>query len=147
MSIGNEILKFVKPLIETYTGGQPIRKVLLNAGIKRVTKLTPNLSKTVLHVRKNRPEFGKALLDLIMGSDELSKKFKAPFSEMCKIVNLKVKLLIDEKEAIAKELGEQDAHKEDIVSKMTDTQANEAVDEMIDKAEQVVSDLLKEEVK
>ena len=133
MSAINDILGAFKPIIETYTEGQPIHKFLVKAGIKRATKLTPNLSKSMLYMKSNRTDLFNAFVKLLTGNDELSKQFRLHFSEICKNINLKTSILVDEKSKIAKELNKQDEQKEDIISKLSNEDADKIVDKILDK--------------
>lgn len=131
MSVFTEIWNVLKPVIETYTEGKTIPRFLVNAGIKQATKLTPNLSKSILYGKDNKAEHVSSIIKLLTGQDDLSKQFRKVFSDFCKIWNLKTSLLIEEKAKIAEELNKQDEVKEDTVKKLNEGQANAKVLDLI----------------
>ncbi|MDR3021369.1 MAG: hypothetical protein LBU60_01640 [Clostridiales bacterium] len=61
-----DILAFLKPLLDQYTGGKTLPKFAIDMAkkhtVKQITKWTPNLSKTVLYAKSNRGDLGSAFL-------------------------------------------------------------------------------------
>ncbi|MDR3021855.1 MAG: hypothetical protein LBU60_04190 [Clostridiales bacterium] len=132
-----DIIAFLKPMLDQYTGGKTLPKFAVDFAkkhtVKQITKWTPNLSKTVLYAKSNRGELGSAFFKLLSGKDELSKQFRKSFSEACRLLNHKVGMLITEKNQIAEVLDKQDKI-EDNVKLLNQVQADEQVDILVEDA-------------
>ena len=143
MALVSELINVLKSTIVTYTSGEKPRKWLVKAGIKQVTKRTPNLSTTILHGKNNSAELSDAFVKLLMGNDEASKNFRKTFSDMCKWLNFKTNMNIEEKRRIAIELDKQDDFKINEIEHLTEEQANKEANDIIDSTLYKVEELAK----